>query len=323
MKYYDTHYEEYINSYNNYILHNKTEKIIKKLPNNIKLLKNIILYGSTGIGKYTQALNIIKKYSPSELKYEKKIGIIYNKESYYIKISDIHYEIDMSLLGVNSKLLWNEIYLHIVDIITSKNEKYGIILCKNFNEIQIELLENFYSYIQQDKYSIINIQFIILTEQLSFIPDNILKACYIIHYAKPNKKSYIKLIKNKNINNIKNIKNNDIDIDKLINIKTLYNNIEYINHYDNICNKIITEIINKEINLLKFRDIIYDIFTYNLDISICIWNILNILINKNKIKNISNIVIKTYQFFQYYNNNYRALSHVEKYFLYIMTNIDV
>jgi len=88
--------------------------------------------------------------------------------------------------------------------------------------------------------------------------------------------------------------------------------------YKIICNKIIHNLINvNEIQYLKFRDILYDIFIYNLDISDCIWYILTFLIDQQKIKkeHLSNILIKTYCFFQYYNNNYRPIYHVENYFL--------
>ena len=72
-------------------------------------------------------------------------------------------------------------------------------------------------------------------------------------------------------------------------------------------------------NFLKFRDILYDIFIYNLDITDCIWYILSFLVEKDKIKNedLSKILLKTYCFFQYYNNNYRPIYHVENYLLYL------
>jgi replication-associated recombination protein RarA len=106
MKFQETHFEEYINSNKTINLHPKLDKVFNKFPKKINDLKNIIFYGPSGVGKYTQALRCIKLYSPSELKYEKKISITYNKLQYYFKISDIHYEVDMSILGCNSKLLW-------------------------------------------------------------------------------------------------------------------------------------------------------------------------------------------------------------------------
>ena len=86
------------------------------------------------------------------LKYEKKISVNFNKQSYFFKISDIHYEVDMSLLGCNSKIIWHEIYCQIIDIITIKTEKIGYIVCKNFHAIHNELLEIFYSYMQKHCY---------------------------------------------------------------------------------------------------------------------------------------------------------------------------
>ena len=56
-------------------------------------------------------INIIKEFSQSNLKYERKINITTLKNKLYIiKISDIHFEIDMDLLGCNAKLLWNDIF---------------------------------------------------------------------------------------------------------------------------------------------------------------------------------------------------------------------
>ena len=63
----------------------------------------------------------------------KKIIINNNKNDFFIKISDIHYEIDMQLLGYNSKTLFNEIYNLILDIIYSKQVKEGISYAKILN----------------------------------------------------------------------------------------------------------------------------------------------------------------------------------------------
>jgi hypothetical protein len=314
-KFYETHFEDYIIENQRENLHPRLEKLYEKFPKEIKNLKNLIFYGPSGIGKYTQMLKFIKRYSPSELKYEKKISVTYNKTQYFFKISDIHCEIDMSLLGCNSKMLWHEIYLQIIDIIYAKSEKSGIIVCKNFNDVHSELLDNFYSYMQQNNTNCVDLKFIIITEELSFIPDNILNCCQIINISRPSKSSYIKSIKKlpnklhiEYITNIKNIKNNNIFHD---------NKEELLLNYKIICNKIVQNLLKiEEINFLKFRDLLYDMFIYNLDVSDCIWYIITTLVNKKKInkENLSKILIKTYCFFQYYNNNYRPIYHMENYF---------
>ena len=309
MKFYETHFEEYINETARVNLHPTLDKIYNKFPSKINELKNLIFFGPNGTGKYTQMLKSIKKYSPTELKYEKKISVTYNKHQYFFKISDIHYEIDMSLLGCNSKLLWHEIYQQIIDVISAKLDKSGIIVCKYFNEIHNELLENFYSYMQKNNATSVDVKFILITEELSFIPDNILNCCEVIHVTRPKKSAYVKCLKNKLPNKLK--------LENITNIKVLrlYNE-DLMIQYKIICNKIINYLINvNEIQFLKFRDTLYDIFIYNLDITDCIWYILSTLVEEKKIDSnkISKTLIKTYGFFQYYNNNYRPIYHLEKY----------
>ncbi len=317
MKFHETHFEEYVISNQKEDLHPKMNKIYQKFPNKITDLRNMIFYGPQGVGKYTQMLKSIKKYSPTELKYEKKISITFNKQQYFFKISDIHYEIDMSLLGCNSKLLWHDIYMQIIDIISAKTEKSGIILCKYFHEIHSELLENLYSYMQQNNASAIDLKFILITEKISFIPDNILNCCEIINIPRPTKSLYAKCIKNKlpttmKLENIANIKNVSNVLDPLMMPHKI------------ICDKIIDSIIKiDELKFLKFRDLLYDIFIYNLDITECVWYIISTLISQKKIKDkdVSRLLIKTYTFFQYYNNNYRPIYHVENLMFYISSLI--
>jgi hypothetical protein len=316
MKYYETHFEEYITKSQNNNLHPNLEEIFKtNFPNNFQNLKNIIFFGPSGIGKYTQMLQSIKKYSPSELKYEKKIIVNFNKQQYFFKISDIHFEIDVSLLGCNSKLLWHEIYLQILDAISAKADKTGIIVCKNFHEIHNELLENFYSYMQQNNINILQIKFILITEELSFLPDNILNCCQVISMARPKKTQYSKCLKNKL----------EIDLNKITNIKNLNSfNEEIMMPYKIICNKIIQFMTNiNDFKFLKFREMLYDIFIYNLNINDCVWYILQELSKKDLIKseNMKEIIKATYCFFEFFNNNYRPIYHLENYLFVLIKQI--
>lgn len=325
MKFYETHFEDYIKSNINSSLH---KNVVTSYNNgDINKLDNLLIYGAPGIGKYTYALSIINNFSPTQLKYEKKLVVSYNKNLYYFKISDIHYEVDMSLLGCNSKLLWHEIYNQIVDSILSKNEKVGIILCKYFHDIHSELLEIFYSYMQSLYNSSICMKFILLTQELSFIPENILNYCRHIKLSRPSRSLYNKCLKTKLssdnnlslITNIKDIKNEPI--------KYLTNNTNLKNKKYNImethkvlCDIIIEKILNMdELKYLNLRDQLYDICIYDFNIVNCIWYILKTLILKAKVneKQLNSILIQTYGFFKLYNNNYRPIYHLEKYILYI------
>jgi replication-associated recombination protein RarA len=91
MKFHESHFEEYIASNHIENLHPKLEKVLNSFPKKLTNLKNVIFFGPNGVGKYTQMLKAIKRYSPTELKYEKKISVTFNKQQYFFKISDIHY----------------------------------------------------------------------------------------------------------------------------------------------------------------------------------------------------------------------------------------
>ena len=299
------HFEQYTSSINKYNFHPKL-KITEKVPDDIKELKNIIIYGPDGIGKYSQSLKLIEKYSPSLLKYEKKVTIQSTKDVHYLKISDVHYEVDFFLLGCNSKTLWFEIYQHIVDIVSSKGNKHGIILCKNFHKIHNDLLEIFYSYMQTNFYSSIVIHFIFLTDDLSFIPDSIVNRCDVINIPRPAKSIYSKCKTTCSNECIKSLKGETIDCEKTI------------------CNQIVHNIVHyNELNLSKTRSCLYDIFVYNLNVETCIWNILNSLIHSNHIKkeNIAELLKYTISFFQYYNNNYRPIYHIELFIYRLISSI--
>ena len=115
MKFYETHFEDYINASEKQNLHPKFKKQLECLPSECEQIKNIIVYGAAGIGKYTQTLNIIKHYSPSKLKYEKKISIVFNKQPFFFKISDIHFEVDLHFeFGVHFDLFIWVIFMSLV-----------------------------------------------------------------------------------------------------------------------------------------------------------------------------------------------------------------
>lgn len=351
MKFYEASAEDYLLTMDKYNLHPELETLYTNaFPQRLSLFENLIVYGPVGSGKYSQVLKILQKYSPSELKHEKKITVQSEKNNYTFRISDIHYEIDLSFLGCNSKNLWHDIFCQIVDIISIKQEKIGIIVCKNFHMIHSELLEIFYSYIQPFTTSHMNIKikFIILTEHISFLPNTLLKCCAVLPIQKPSKESYKELI-DKNIKKQqpdreyhKRIQNwkitertkdilSSIDTNTLMNIKelqsfSLLKNTDEIpiDIFNIVCDKIIYEMENPSaMHFTLFRDSLYDILIYNLDVVECVWYILSHFIDTDRISthDVSCILQKTYSFLKYYNNNYRPIYHLENIMLYVISKI--
>ena len=360
MKYYESLFDDYIETAKKHNIHPKLERLYCSFSNDVNKMNNIILYGPSGSGKYTQLLLLLLKFSPSNLKYENKIIASTEKLEYKYKISDIHYEIDMSLLGCNSKIIWHEIFYQIIDIISMKSDKFGFIVCKNFHLIHSELLEIFYSYIQQYNHNNTNItvKFIIISEHITFLPNKLLNVCNIVNIEKP-KCEYINgfnihnAIKKDSLYSNQDIINrftkkkektsnmnvnkflNTIDVSSITNLKEikyldlLFNKNQIVqklpnDNFEVICNKIVDYLTSKkEIDYMDLRNYLYDMLTYNLDIIECIWYILNNLIDNNHIEknNISLLCSDLHKQLKYYNNNYRPIYHLETIVYNILTKI--
>ena len=281
---------------------------------------HLMFCGPSGTGKYTQALKTIKKYSPSELKYEKKLFLNSDKYNYAYKISDVHYEIDFALLGCNAKLIWHELFLQIVDIISMSTLKYGIILCKNFHTIHTELLPIFYSYMQQYNNSFLpfQIRYILVSEQVSFIPNNIMNLVKTINVKRPNDDIYYDYLK----------VSRDIDKSLVLNLKeskllNLMKNDQEVPEeiFDIICGEIKKKMDNfKKTTLAEFREQIYDILVYNLDFIEVLWEILSQYVQEDVIKSsdLEKIIEPIYGQIKQYNNNYRPIYHLENILLNIV-----
>ena len=302
----ETFFSNIINA-KQYNINNKYNSYINCIciSGNLQAIPNLILYGPSSVGKYCEALKIIQYFSPSKLKYEKKMVINSIKNDHIIKISDIHYEINVENLTCISKQLFNDIYKNIIDSIESSHSKEGIILIKNFHVIDDELLEIFYSYMQKILNSNITIKYIILTEHISFINKNILDICDILYYNKLTKSNILKKLKNKN----------NIDFVKQINDTTIAN----LNN--KICDNLVHIILNNNIDYNVIRNLLYDLLIYNLNINESIFYIIENVIRLNPDLNndfISNIFFKTCDFFKYFNNNYRPIYHMENYILYMV-----
>jgi hypothetical protein len=309
----------------------------------------------------------------------------------------------MSILGCNSKKIRHEIFTQIVEIVKLRENHQGIIVCKNFHTIHSELLDIFYSYMQHYRYrpvtletNKINISFILMTEHLSFIPNDIIQSCSIINvknppreaikiglnnhsmfYHRKNTEEKTALQFQKRIQPSKKLKENSahtytydskqsikkiaskIDEDiQILNLKEYYclsllsqNNVENQNQNSkskkptpnsetqfpkDIFNKVCNQIIEKINNIpetktsewfASFRDDLYSILICQLDVSECVFYILEyfILSDKNnhlqKLPSIQKIMSKIYPFLLYYNNNYRPIYHLEMIFLYLINEI--
>jgi hypothetical protein len=298
------HFETHVEAARAMSLHPKLKTIYATaFPSNINNLRNLIFYGPGGTGKYSQVLACISKYSPSHLKYEKRLSITCNKETQTIKISDIHFEIDMSLLGCTSKLLWNEMHAQIVDVISARPDAVGIIVCKYFHNIHGELLETFYNYMHMPHHNNIRLKYVLITEHIGFIPNNILKSCELVSVARPTPVMYKKM-------NVHATAQANATANATTPMQELFDNL--LNY---ICNV-------EQIRFAQLRELLYDILIYDFDITECAWYLISELKKRGTLRdeNMSDVLIHTHKFLQYYNNNYRPIYHLEN-FVFMLVNI--
>jgi len=226
------------------------------------------------------------------------------KSEYSYRISDIHYEIDMATLGCNPKTLWHEIFFQIVDIISVKPHKTGIIVCKNFHMIYNELLDIFHSYVRHPFYNI-KIRFILLTEQISFIPDSIVKNFLRISVRRPSKEQYMTLAKSQSrtifgqqngfriTNGEKQQLSDNLDIiqcTSLINckemhiLKQLQPNQLPMDVFNTVTDVILEKLLDpRQIEIQTFRNDLYDLLIYNIEITDVLFYIITFLLEKKQI----------------------------------------
>jgi hypothetical protein len=232
-------------------------------------------------------------------------------------MSDVHFEIDMSLLGCTSKLLWTEMHSQIVDVVSARPDPVGIIVCKYFHNVHSELLETFYSYMHMSHHSSIRLKYILITEHIGFIPSNILNSCEVVPVARPTAAMYKRVthavVPNPAaVTNIQALKwgNGPNGPKATPETQELFDNLV---HY--ICNV-------DQIRFGQLRELLYDILIYDFDIHECAWHLITELKARNVLRDddMSTVLIQTHKFLQYYNNNYRPIYHLENFvFMLIKT----
>ncbi len=319
MKYYETTFENYLSSLDQLNFHTKVTFNVKK-GDSVSDVQNYIVYGPKASGKYSQVLYFLRNYSTKQLKYERKIIHTTAKNNFTFKASDIHYEIDMALLGCNAKQLWNELYDLIKEIIRISPTKAGFIVCKNFHETPVELINLFYSYIQKVHYLDITIRFIFITESLCFLPNSIKRNCSLVTIPLPpvtKVKQWFKIKPTCKYIEKSNLKNN------YVLTKRQEQPVEREKQTLNI--KFFVELIKKPTkqSLPIMRDKLYDIITNNEEVTNFLKTLLFVLIKEKVIPadKVNNILEEWFECVKLYNNNYRPIYHLERMIVSIINTI--
>ena len=176
----DERFEQYVANLEQCDFHPGVGKVRESCPDDISPMPHLLLNGPPGVGKYTQALGFVAKYSPSALRYEKRMEVTGEKTTYSLRISDVHFEVDMETLGCHSRTMWSTIHAQVVDAVRAKTPPIGFIICRNFHKTHKELLEVFYYYMATPE-----IRLILISDHIGFLPRRIIDRCFRIPLACP------------------------------------------------------------------------------------------------------------------------------------------
>ena len=318
MSIYNVHLADYMASFKPEF-HSELKVILRSFPQTIDQLGNVCFYGPGGIGKYTQALHAISRYSPSSLKYERKLQIENGKSTIAIKISDVHFEIDFGLLGCNAKSIWHAVWMQFKDVLEARGAKRGIVLCKNVHEMHGELLECFYGYMQTKLEDDCHLVYFLLTEHVSFLPTEILSRCFMIPIKRPTPAKYKAILEGKKVTSR--------DATGVVNIKDLaVGNTQLKCSFDSICNKIYTSIttFRREPNYVELRETLYDLLIFNFDVHAFYQRIIERLIREERLSEALTLRVmdELPTILMCFNNNYRPIYHLERFCFFLISTID-
>ena len=232
---------------------------------------NYIFYGPRGSHKYTAALKMMQRYC--KLQKAKSLHITYNKKNYVVLMSDVHFEIDMEQIAIGSKGLWIQLMQHIYDIVILRKDLFGYIICKNFHLVPNDVLDLMYSYVCRQENT--KIQYILLTESVCFLPDQLRSVFNVIRF------SVVDVVSEKYKATI--IKN----IEKLI-----YN---YSPARTN-----------------DLRNALYDIFIYNWSVNEAILSVVMNFIRRSSC-DVSEVCVNTNAVLEMYDDSYRPIFHLERF----------
>lgn len=311
MKFLENHFDKYLQASDLVNLHPHVAIVAES--NDVRSLPHYLFYGPPGVGKYTQALRLLRHYSPSALKYEKKLQLVHDKRTYLFRISDVHVEVDMALLGCNARSLWHELYLQLQDVISAKQDKTMIVLCKHFHEVHHELLDTFYSYFAGSSHTI---KYMLLTDQLSFLPECLLRACQLVRFPRPDTALYEAVLRSKE----RGGSGGTTVKTSLTNIKLATLGVPAIlERHRVLCDKLLHAMLHiEQLDVLRFRDSLHDVFIYQLPVADCTYYLLSQLLQQDKLPSLetqTRAVFLTLRFLRMINANFRPLFHLEYYLL--------
>ena len=308
--------------------------IIKTLQNFIRdnILYNLVLYGPNGCGKYTMALLLLNELYNDGVYKKKKIHMeLANGKSVELVSSMYHFEIYANHYTFNDK---TSLVNLLERLVTNKNisiDSYNVVIIRNCQYLKKELFFTIKKF--SEKY-VENCRFILLTNNINVFQNSITNFMFmripmetttnISNYLCDIIKSYEgneSTINESTINKlVAKLDNNLSDIMIHIEYKLL-NGTKYIDYYKSKINLIIKLLETKKIsNLIKIRELLYELTCKNIEKKRIIINIVQFFLKSKKYDNLTKGKIIKYgaHFEEKLNKAYKDFVHLEGFIITIM-----
>ena len=306
-------YEKYKPIYlKDYQIHLDLIHKLKKLCK--KDISNILFYGPSNTGKMTIVNSLLNTYYKTHI-IEKTNSIKINSRE--IKFNSCNYYFKIILNNYYNKKNFY-LLIHYLCENNEVNNNCKLIIIKNIEFIDLESLKKIKNIIEK-KYN--SIRFIFITSKLSKINDFIKGFFLLIRVPTPCKQSlftYIKTIyPNINKSKITTILNETSKLTEIF-MKLEINNINsYNDPYITKSNKLVKLIETKKTsNILKIRELIYDLMAKNYNLNKIYTHIFKLLITSNNDCDTKQNILKLYNNFN--NNNFKNIIHIESLLINIM-----
>ena len=304
MRYRESLCHEYVVAAQTKQLHPWFCKVLDMCPKQPRSLPHILMYGPQGVGKYSCALQLIAKFSPSALKYEKKLSVPPHRAGaapIELRMTDVHFEVDLTLLGCNAKSIWSTIYSAILDATAVLNGQHSFILCRNLEAAPPDLLQLMAPLLtyKADR----EVTFILISEQLTLLPRSLIERCRRITIPRPSRNAY------KKIGADLHVKPTEIT-----NIKPLLERNPVADLHKTAAKAICTAIEGRSgLDVYLIRNSIYEALIRNLSPGRLIWSIFKELQQRNEVADFYDyrLIMLTRDFCAHYRYNYRPIYHLE------------
>jgi len=279
-----------------------------------KDISNILFYGKSNVGKMTLVNSLLNTYYKTQIIEKNNIIKLNSRE---IKFKSSNYYFKIILNNYYNKKNFDLLIKYLCEN-NAVNNNCKLIIIKNIEFIDFESFKILKNIIEK-KYN--SIRFIFITSKLSKI-NNFIKGFFLlIRVPTPSKQELFKYIKtiypdiNKSkITKILNETSKLTEIFMKVEINTINSyNDPYITKSTKLVKLIQTK---KTSNILKIRELIYDLMAKNYNLNIIYTHIFNLLI-ANNYDNVTKInIIKLFS--NYNNNNFKNIIHIESLLINIM-----